>query len=92
MIAALKVACQEKRKRQVMKKELDGLKEFAKLKEMVCLMVASLNLQKHGVSTEDIQDIFNPQIVEESDNEVVPQENIVAIPVPSPSMEILQTL
>ena len=42
---------------------------------------------------EDIQDIFNPQIVEESsEEEEVPQENIVAIPVPSPSLEILHTL
>ena len=45
MIAALKVAHREKRKRQVMKRELDRLKEeFAKLKGMVCLMVALLNL------------------------------------------------
>ena len=49
MIAALKVAHQEKRKRQVMKRELGELKEeFAKLKGMVCLMVALLNLQNHG--------------------------------------------
>ena len=67
MITALKVTCQEKRKRQAMKRELDGLKEeFAKLKGMVCLMVALLNLQNHGVPTEDIQDIFDSQIVEES--------------------------
>ena len=47
----------------------------------------------HGTPTEDIQDIFNPQIMEESsDKEEVPQENVVAIPVPGPSMEILQTL
>ena len=38
-----------------MKKELDELKgEFAKLKGMVCLTVASLNLQNHGTLTEDI--------------------------------------
>ena len=53
MVAALKVACQEKGKRQVMKRELDVLKgEFAKLKGMVHLMVASLNLQNHGTPTE----------------------------------------
>ena len=94
MIAALKVARKEKAKRQVMRKELDKLKgEFAKLKGMVCLTITSLNLQNHGTPTEDIQDIFNPQIVEESsDEEEVPQENIVAIPVPGPSMEILHML
>ena len=81
-------------KRQAMKRELDELKgEFAKLKGMVCLTIASLNLQNHGTPTEDIQDVFNPQIVEESlDKEEVPQENVVAIPVPGPSMEILHTL
>ena len=94
MITALKVAHQEKRKRQVMKRELNGLKEeFAKLKGMVHLMVASLNLQNHGVPTEDIQDVFDSQIMEESsEEEEIPQENVVAIPVPGPSMEILQTL
>ena len=93
MVAALKVACKEKMKRQAMKRELDELKgEFAKLKGMVQLTVASLNLQNHGTLTEDIQDVFNPQIVEEpSDEEEVPQENIVAIPVPGPSLEILHT-
>ena len=65
MIAALKVARQEKRKRQAMKRELNKLKgEFAKLKGMVHLMVASLNLQNHGTPMEDIQDVFNPQIVD----------------------------
>ena len=57
------------------------------------MTVASLNLQNHGTPTEDIQDVFNPQIVEESsDEEEVPQENIMAIPVPGPSLEILHTL
>ena len=94
MIASLKVARKEKMKRQVMKRELDELKgEFAKLKGMVHLTVASLNLQNHGTPTEDIQDVFNPQIVEESsDEEEVPQENVVAIPVPGPSLEILHML
>ena len=94
MIAALKVAHQEKRKKQAMKRELDGLKEeFTKLKGMVCLTVASLNLQNHRVPTKDIQDVFNPQIMEElSDKEEIPQENVVAIPVPGSLMEILRKL
>ena len=57
------------------------------------MTVASLNLQNHGTLTEDIQDVFNSQIVEESsDEEEVPQENVVAIPVPGLSLEILHTL
>ena len=94
MVAALKVAHKEKMKRQWMKRELDELKgEFAKLKGMVRLTVVSLNLQNHGTPTEDIQDVFNPQIVEElSEEEEVPQENIIATPVPGPSLEILHTL
>ena len=94
MVAALKVAHKEKMKRQAMKRELDELKgEFTKLKGMVHLTVALLNLQNHGTPTEDIQNVFNPQIIEESsDKEEVPQENVVAIPVPGPSMEILHTL
>ena len=94
MITAFKVACKEKVKRQAMKRELDELKgEFTKLKGMVRLTVALLNLQNHGTPTEDIQDVFNPQIMEElSDEEEIPQENVVAIPVPGPSMEILYTL
>ena len=93
LVAALKVAYKEKMKRQVMK-ELDELKgEFTKLKGMVRLMVASLNLQNHGTPTKDIQDVFNPQIAEELlEEEEVLQENIVAIPVPGPSLEILHTL
>ena len=94
MVTALKVARKEKMKRQAMKRELDELKgEFTKLKGMVRLTVASLNLQNHGTLTEDIQDVFNPQIVKElSEEEEVPQENIVAIPVPGPSLEIPHTL
>ena len=92
-MAALKVARKEKMKRQAMK-ELDKLKgEFAKLKGMIHLTIALLNLQNHGTPTEDIQDVFNPQIVEESsEEEEVPQENVMAIPVPGPSLEILHTL
>ena len=57
------------------------------------MTVASLNLQNHGTPTKDIQDVFNPQIVEDSlDKEEIPQENVVAIPVPGLSMEILHTL
>ena len=94
MVTAFKVACKEKMKRQVMKRELDELKgEFAKLKGMVCLTVASLNLQNHGTPTEGIQDVFNPQIMEELlEEEEVPQENIMAIPVPGLLLEILHTL
>ena len=77
-----------------MKRELTGLKEeFAKLKGVVCLTVALLNLQNHGIPSKDIQDTFDSQIVEElSEDEEIPQENIVAIPIPGPSMEILWTL
>ena len=94
MVAALKVACQEKRKRLAMKKELSELKkEFGKLKGMVRLAVALLNLQDNGFPTEDVQDIFNPQVMESlSSQEEVPQENVVTIPVPGPLMEIPQTL
>ena len=95
MVAALKVAHKEKMKRQAMKRDLDELKgEFPKLKGMVRLTVASLNLQNHGTPTEDIQDVFNPQIVESSSSSSseVPQENVVAIPVPGPLLEILHTL
>ena len=94
MVAALKVARQEKRKRQAMKRELDELKgDFAKLKGTVHLVVASSNLQNNRFSTEDIQDVFNPQVMEELlSEEEVPYENVVAIPVPGPSMEIPQTL
>ena len=77
-----------------MKRELAELKgEFAKLKGMVCLTVAALNLQNHRIPSKDIPDVFDPQIVEElSEEEEVPQENVVAIPVPSPLMEILRML
>ena len=57
------------------------------------MTVALLNLQNHRTPTENIQDVFNPQIMEESsDEEEVPQENVVAIPVPGLSLEILHTL
>ena len=77
-----------------MKRELEELKgDFAKLKGMVRLAVASLNLQSNGFPTEDVQDVFNPQVTEESSSEEeVPQENIVAIPVPGLSMEFPHTL
>ena len=94
VVAALKVARQEKRKRLAMKRELGELKEeFAKLKGIVCLVVASSNLQNNRFPTKDIQDVFNPQVTKSSSSEEeVPQENIVAIPVPGPSLEIPQTL
>ena len=60
---------------------------------MVRLAVASLNLQSNGFPTKDVQDIFNPQVIEESSSEEeVPQENVIAIPVPGPLMEIPQML
>ena len=51
MVAALRVACKEKMKRQAMKRELDELKgEFAKLKGMVRLTVASLTGGRGGIT------------------------------------------
>ena len=94
MVAALRVAHQEKRKREAMRKELDKLKgEFVKLKGMVHLTVASLNQQNNGVPTKDVQDFSSSLISEESlSDEEVLQENVVTIPVPCPSLEILHTL
>ena len=60
---------------------------------MTCLVVAWSNLQNNRFPTEDIQDVFNPQVTEELLlEEEVPQENIVTIPAPDPSMEIPQML
>ena len=96
MVEAVKVACWERKERLVMKQELDKLKEdFAKLKGMVCLAVAAQNLQSNGFPMEDIIDMFNPWIVEESSSssdEEVPQENLVPIPMPGSFLEIPQTL
>ena len=94
MVTALKVARQEKKKRQAMKRELGELKEeFAKLKGMVYLTVALLNLQNNRFPTGDVQDIFNPQITEgSSSDEEGPQEDLMPIPIPGPSMVIPQTL
>ena len=91
---ALKVARQERKKRQVMRRELDNLKEeFSKLKGMVRLAVATVNLQNNSFPTENIIDMFNPQIVEEALSvKEVPQENLVPIPIPGSSLEIPQTL
>ena len=61
MLEAIKVACQEWKERLRMERELEELKEgYAKLKGMVCLVVAAQNLQSNGFPTEDIADIFNP--------------------------------
>ena len=100
MVAALKVACQERRWRQMMRRELDELKEeFAKLKGMVRTAVATVNIQNDGFPTAHIIDIFStvniygPQMEKGvSSDEEVPQENVMAIPVPSPSMGVPQTL
>ena len=55
LCACSTAARKEKMKRQAMKKELDKLKgEFAKLKGMVQLTVALLNLQNHGTPTDDL--------------------------------------
>ena len=81
-------------KRRAINRDLDKLRgEFAKLKGMVCLTIALLNLQNHRTPTKDIQDVFNPQIIEESlEEEEVPQENVMAISIPGLSLEILYTL
>ena len=94
MVKALKVARQERKKRQTMRRELDELKEeFAKLKGMVRLAVATVNIQNDGFPTEHIVGVFNPQIVEETLSvKEVPQENLVPVPVPDPSLEIPQML
>ena len=94
MTDTIKITCQERKERLRVEKELNDLKEdFAKLKGMVHLVVASLNLQNNGFLTEDIQDIFNPCIVEElSLDEEVPQENLVPVPVPGPLFEVPNTL
>ena len=91
---ALQIARRERKERLRMKTELDELKEdFAKLKGMVRLAVAAQNLNNNGFPTEDIQDVFNPRLVEESSSdEEVPEENLVPIPVPGPSFEVLETL
>ena len=62
MVYALKVTHQEKKKRQTMRRELDELKEdFVKLKGMVHLAVANVNLQNNGFLTEYIVDVFKCQ-------------------------------
>ena len=75
----LKVTHWERKERLKMRKELDKLKEdFAKLKGMVHLAIAALNLQNNGIPLQDIADIFDSQIVEESlSKEEVPEENLV---------------
>ena len=56
-------------------------------------VVAAVNLQPNGFLTENIINVFNPQIIEEVLSvKEVPQENLVSIPVPGLSLEIPQTL
>ena len=87
MVEALKDTCQERKKRQAMRRELD------ELKGMVHLAVATMNIQNNRFPTEHIVDVFNPQIIEEmSSVKEVPQENLVPVPVPDPSLEIPQML
>ena len=60
MSNAIKVARQEHKERLRMERELEELKEdYAKLKGMVCLVVAAQNLQSNGYPTEDLVDVFN---------------------------------
>ena len=96
MSEAIKVARQEQKERLRMERELEELKEdYTKLKGMVRLVVAAQNLQSNGFPTEDTEDVFNPQIIEESSSssdEEIPQENLPPIPVPGPLFHILQTL
>ena len=94
MTDTIKIAHLERKERLRVEKELNNLKEdFAKLKGMVCLVVASLNLQNNGFLTEDVQDIFNPCIMEESSSsdEEATQENLVPVPVPGLSFKVPTT-
>ena len=60
MVEALKVACQERKMRQMMRKELDELKEeFAKLKGMVRTAVATVNIQNDGFPTVHMVEVFS---------------------------------
>ena len=96
MSEAIKEACQERKERLRMERELEELKEdYTKLKGMVHLVVVAQNLQSNGFQMEDIEDVFNPQIMEESSSssdEEIPQENLSPIPVPGSSFHILLTL
>ena len=57
------------------------------------MTVAAHNLNSKGFPIEDIEDIFNLQIVEESlEEEEVPEENLDPVPVPVPSFQIPETL
>ena len=96
MSEAIEVARQEQKERLRMERELEELKEdYAKLKGMVRLVVTAQNLQSNRFPTEDVEDVFNPQIIEESLlslDEEIPQENLSPIPVPGLSFHIPQTL
>ena len=64
MVAALKVAYQERKKRQAMRRELDELKEeFLKLKGMVHTAAAMVNIQNDSFPTAHIVDIFGIVII-----------------------------
>ena len=83
-----------------MRKELDELKEeFTKLKGMVRTAVATVNIQNDSFPTVHIVDafgtvnIYGPQMEKGvSSDEEVPRENVMAIPVPGPLLEIPQML
>ena len=94
MSNAIKVTRQERKERLRMERELEELKEdYTKLKGMVHLVVAAQNLQSNGYPTEDLVDVFNPRITEDSSSdEEIPQENFSPIPVPGLSFRIPETL
>ena len=85
-----KVTHWERKERLRMKKELDELKEdFAKLKGMVYLGVTAFNLQNNGIPLQDVVDVFDSEIMDESlSKEEVPEENLVPVPVPGPLFKI----
>ena len=75
-------------------KELNELKEdFAKLKGMVHLVIAAHDLQNNSIPPEDVVNVCDSQIVEESlSKEEAPEENLVPVPVPGSLFDIPDTL
>ena len=64
MMEALKEAHRERKWKQMMKRELDELRgQFIKLKEMVHIAFAAVNIQNDDFPTVHIVDIFGPQMV-----------------------------